>query len=97
MSSEQQDNTSKYRVEYVAPKSSKLRFSGESLRNLDQESPLVATVKVSQKAYIPSGVEVRTQITPFIFTANIPFKVLEDLEQDPAVIVIEPGDNLHSY
>jgi hypothetical protein len=96
MSSGQQDNTSKYRVEYVTPQPSKLRLSGESLRNLNREEPLVATVKVSQEGYVPAGVEVRTKISPFIFTANIPYELLAQLEQDPAVVVIEPVYDLRS-
>jgi hypothetical protein len=96
MSSDKQDNTSKYRVEYVTPQPSKLRLSGEALRKLNREEPLLATVKVSQEGYVPSGVEVRTKISPFIFTANIPYEVLEQLEQDPAVVAIEPVYNLRS-
>jgi hypothetical protein len=97
MSSDKQDNTSKYRVEYVTPQPSKLRLSGEALRKLNREEPLLATVKVSQEGYVPSGVEVRTKISPFIFTANIPYEVLERLEQDPAVVAIEPVYNLRSH
>ncbi|MBE9167137.1 hypothetical protein IQ238_06175 [Pleurocapsales cyanobacterium LEGE 06147] len=96
MSSNKQDNNSKYRVEYVTPKPSKLRLSGEALRKLDREESLVATVKVSQEGYVPSGVEVRTWISPLIFTANIPCEVLEQLEEDPAVVAIEPVYNLRS-
>jgi hypothetical protein len=97
MSSDKQDNTSKYRVEYVTPKHSKLRLSEEALRGLDREEPLVATVKVSKEGYVPTGVEVRTWIAPSIFTANIPRDVLEQLEQDPAVVAIEPVYNLRSH
>jgi hypothetical protein len=97
MSSDKQDNTSKYRVEYVTPQPSKLRLSGEALRKLNREEPLLATVKVSQEGYVPSGVEVRSKISPFIFTANIPYEVLERLEQDPAVVAIEPVSNLRSH
>jgi hypothetical protein len=97
MSSNKQDNTSKYRVEYITPKHSKLRLSGEALRKLDREEPLVATVKVSQEGYVPSGVEVRTWISPSIFSANIPPEVLAQLEEDPAVVAIEPVYNLRSY
>jgi predicted DNA-binding transcriptional regulator len=97
MSSDNQDNTSEYRVEYVTPENSKLRMSEEAFRKLDQEAFLVATVKVSQEGYVPPGIEVRTWIGPLIFTANIPREVLEQLEQDPAVVTIEPVYNLRSY
>ena len=97
MSSDKQNNTAKYRVEYVTPEYSKLRLSGESLKKLNQEESFMATVRVSQEGYVPSGVEVRTWISPSIFTANIPHEVLEQLEQDPVVVVIEPVYNLRSY
>jgi hypothetical protein len=97
MSSNKQDNTSKYRVEYITPKHSKLRLSGEALRKLNQQEPLVATVKVSHEGYVPSGVEVRTWISPSIFSANIPPEILARLEQDPAVVAIEPVYNLRAY
>lgn len=97
MSSEQHDSTSKYRVEYIPPGSSKLKLSGEALRELNQESFLVATVKVAKEGYIPSGIEIRTWISPSIFTANIPHEMLDRLEGDPAVVSIEPVYKLRSY
>ena len=94
MSSNEYDNTSKYRVEYVTPKSSKLKLSGEFLRELNQEAFLVATVKVANEGYVPSGIEVRTWISPLIFTANIPREILDRLEGDPAVVSIETAYKL---
>ena len=75
----------------------RLRLSGKSLKKLNQEGSFITTVRVSQKGYVPSGVEVRTWISPSIFTANIPFEALGELEQDPAVVAIEPVYNLRSY
>jgi len=97
MSSDQHDNTSKYRVEYVPPESSKLKLSGEALRESNQEGFVVATVKVAKEGYIPSGIEIRTRISPSIFTANIPREILDRLEGDPAVVSIEPVYKLRSY
>jgi hypothetical protein len=97
MSSDKQDNTSQYRVEYITPAKSKLKLSGEALRELNQEAFLVATVKVSTEGYIPSGIEIRTQVSPLIFTANIPHEVLDCLEDDPNVVSIEPVYKLRSY
>ncbi|NJM70967.1 MAG: hypothetical protein HC862_12475 [Scytonema sp. RU_4_4] len=97
MSSDQHDNTSKYRVEYVPPENSKLKLSGEALRQLNQEAFLVATVKVAKEGYIPSGIEIRTWISSSIFTANIPREILARLEGDPAVVSIEPVYKLRSY
>lgn len=97
MSSNDHDNTSKYRVEYVTPESSKLKLSGEALRELNQEAFLVATVKVSKEGYVPSGIEVRTWVSPLIFTANIPRAILDRLERDAAVVSIEPVYKLRSF
>jgi hypothetical protein len=94
MTSDKQVNTSQYRLEYVTPKTSKLRLTGEALRKLNGEEAIVATVKVSLEGYVPSGLEVRTRISPSIFTANIPPEIWERLEQDPAVMSIEPAYNL---
>jgi hypothetical protein len=97
MSSDKQDNTSRYRLEYVEPGNAKLKLNEEALRDLNQEASIVATVKVSTEGYIPSGVEMRTQVSPLIFTANIPRKVLDRLENDPNVVSIEPVYKLRSY
>lgn len=99
MASDQPDHpshTSKYRVEFLTPESSKLRLHGDGLRGLDPEVPLVATVRVTTAGYIPAGIEVRTWIGSFIFTANIPHDRLEQLEQDPGVVSIEPVHPLRS-
>jgi hypothetical protein len=97
MSSDKNDDSSKYRVEHLVTESSKLKLSGEALRELNQDAVLLATVKVSMDGYIPSGVEVRTRISPLIFTANIPHEVLERLEADLNVVSIEPVYKLRSY
>jgi hypothetical protein len=94
MSSDPTDNTSKYRIEYVAPENSKLKLSGDALKALEQENFLVATIKVDRNGYIPPGIEIRTRISPLIFTANIPREMLKCLLDDPAVISIEPACEL---
>jgi hypothetical protein len=97
MSSDKQDNTLQYRVEYVTPENSKLKLNEEALRELNQAASVMTTVKVSIEGYIPSGVEIRTQVSPLIFTANIPREVLDCLEDDPNVVSIEPVYKLRSY
>jgi uncharacterized membrane protein YhiD involved in acid resistance len=97
MSSDEHDNTSQYRVEYVTPESSKLKLRDEVLRQLNQEAFLVATVKVAKEGYVPSGIEVRTWVSPLIFTANISREILDRLESDPAVVSIEPAYKLRSH
>jgi hypothetical protein len=51
---------------------------------------VLATVRVAKDGYIPSEVEMRTQISSLLFTANIPCEVLDDLESDFDVVSIEP-------
>ncbi len=97
MSSDQHDNISKYRVEYVTPESSKLKLSAKNLRELNPEAFLVATVKVAKEGYVPSGVEIRTRVSSLIFTAKIPREILGRLESDSAVVSIEPAYKLRSY
>lgn len=97
MSSDPHENTSKYRVEYVSPENSKLKLSGEALRALNREDFLVATVKVAKEGYVPPGIEVRTWINQSIFTGNIPREILERLDEDPAVVSIEPAYKLRPY
>jgi hypothetical protein len=97
MSSDQHDNTSRYKVEYVSPERSKLKLSDEVLRESNQGDFLLATVKVAEEGYVPAGIEVRTRVSPLIFTANIPHEMLDGLERDPAVVSIEPAYKLRSY
>ncbi|NCJ05427.1 hypothetical protein GS597_02640 [Synechococcales cyanobacterium C] len=94
MSSDQHDKSSKYRVENVTPKNSKMKLNIEALRQLNQEAFLIATVKVVSEGYVPSGIEIRTWVTPLIFTANIPWEILDCLESDSAVVSIEPSYKL---
>lgn len=94
---DEQNNTSKYRVEYVTPEHSKLKLSGELSEEPNQEARLVATIKVSQEGYVPPGVEVRAWISPLIFTAVIPYEVLNQLQQDPAIVVVEPAYKLRLH
>ena len=97
MYSNKHDNISKYKVEYVTPESSKLKLCGEFLRELNQEASLVASIKVTKEGYVPSGIEVRTWVSPLIFTANIPRGILDRIESDPAVVSVESAYKLRSY
>lgn len=94
MSLDKQSNTSEYRLKHVPTEKSKLKLGTEVLGEMDQETLLVATVKVTQEGYVPSGVEIRTWISPTIFTANIRREMLDHLEDDPGVVSIEPAYKL---
>lgn len=97
MSSNEYNDTSNYRVEYVTPESSKLKLSGKAVSELNLEACLVATVKVAKEGYVPLGIEVRTWLSPVIFTANISPEILDRLEHDSAVISIEATYKLRSF
>jgi len=42
-------------------------------------------IEVNEANYLPSGIELRSRISPFIFTANLSKSYLHKLEQDPKV------------
>lgn len=95
---EEQDNrSSKYKIEYINPGAKKLNLSKEAFEQLDQNDLITATIKVARPGYIPHGVEVRAQIGPEIFTANIHYSVLQQLLDDPEVISIQPTSHLRSF
>ncbi len=61
--------------------------SGESLEVI---------VKVTETDYVPKGVSVRAQISPVLFTCNIPALSLEALEQDPKVHTVSVSQTLRT-
>jgi hypothetical protein len=44
-----------------------------------------AIIKVRKNSYVPSGVRLRTSISPFIITGEFEYSNLESLENDPSV------------
>ena len=94
---EQDNRSSKYKIEYINPGAKKLNLSQEAFEQLDQNDLITATIKVALPGYIPHRVEVRAQISPEIFTANIHYSVLQQLQDDPEVISIQPTSNLRSF
>lgn len=97
MSEQQQDNrNSQYQIKYMKLDAEKTQLSQASLEQLEHNNLITATIKVARPGYVPQGVEVRAQISPKIFTANLRSAVLEKLQNDPEVISIQPAKHLRS-
>ena len=67
---------------------SKIEPSAAALARCQErcETPMAVTVKVAEEGYVPSGVNVRAQISPNLFTATVTEKDLHRLEEDPRVV-----------
>lgn len=55
-----------------------------------------AIVQVSQPGYHPPGLTVRQQISPDLFTADIPEESCEALASDPWIVQIAPATPLRT-
>jgi hypothetical protein len=58
------------------------------------EGDLTAIVKVSEDGYVPEGVTRRAQIANRIFTAELSSDQLQQLDDDPRVVSVEPSERL---
>lgn len=58
------------------------------------EGDLTAIVKVSEDGYVPEGVTRRAQIADRIFTADLSSDQLQQLDDDPRVVSVEPSKRL---
>lgn len=61
------------------------------------ESVFVAIVKVKQENYHPPGLTMRQQISPFIFTADIPRVNFKAVAQDVLVEQLSLSKPLYTY
>jgi hypothetical protein len=71
----------------------------ESSAGADQASQADAVeviVKVHEPNYVPSGVTVRAQISPMIFTSVVPGADLKNLEEDPGVHSVSVSKTLRT-
>ena len=96
MSLDKQNPTTKYRVRSIPSSSTKYRLRPQSCKQENPNDLLAATIKVAHEKYVPPGVQVRTWISPFIFTANIYQQSLDALKNDLKVVAIETSQNLRS-
>ena len=53
-------------------------------------------VKVHEPNYVPSGVTVRAQISPVLFTTVVPGADLKSLEEDPGVHSVSVSQKLRT-
>jgi hypothetical protein len=58
------------------------------------DGDLTAIVKVSEDGYVPEGVTRRAQIADRIFTAELSSDQLQQLDDDPRVVSVEPSKRL---
>jgi hypothetical protein len=57
-------------------------------RGSEGGDPVAVIVKVAEAGYVPPGVQVRSQIAPQMFTAEVRRVDLERLQQDPRVVSV---------
>lgn len=55
---------------------------------------IAATVRVARAGYVPAAARLRMRIGPCVFTADIPAARLAELEDDAAVVSIQPAARL---
>jgi hypothetical protein len=96
-SPDKDDRSPKYSVRHISHENSLRKVRGHFYGELDEESIIAVIVEVSQEEYIPPDVIRRARISPTIFTANIPYKALDRLENDDAVVAIELPRRLQPY
>ncbi len=59
------------------------------------DNPMAVTIKVSEAGYVPSCINVRTKISPNLFTAKVAAKDLYLLENDTKVVSFGTPKHLH--
>jgi hypothetical protein len=74
---------------------SKLVASPSFVEALASESTVVATVRVSRPYYIPPDLNLRTRISPTLFTASMTKRGLMATLDDAAVEAVQPSQTLH--
>jgi hypothetical protein len=78
------------------PKQPNKRESSARPDPSDDATPVELIVKVHEPNYVPSGVTVRAQISPVLFTCVVPGSELRKLEADPGVHSISVGQRLRT-
>ncbi len=64
------------------------------VNNGDSQTEITAIVKVAEAGYVPSGIDVRAQLAPNLFTAKMHRADIARLDQDPRVLSIDTGRRL---
>jgi hypothetical protein len=73
----------------------KLIAAPSFMEGLPSAATVVATVRVSQPYYVPEAVNLRTRISPTLFTASMSKQGLTAVLNDAAVEVVEPSQPIH--
>jgi hypothetical protein len=69
----------------------KLAATPSFVEGLSSASTVVATVRVSQPYYVPAALNLRTRISPTLFTASMSKQGLMATLNDAAVEVVQPS------
>jgi hypothetical protein len=73
----------------------KLAAAPSFVQGLSSVSTVLATVRVSQPDYIPASLNLRTRISPTLFTATMSKQELVATLKDSAVEVVQPSEIIH--
>lgn len=63
-------------------------------RQIDDSISYMATVKVNQENYIPSQIKLRSRINEFMFTAEVPGKAIQKLNENKKVESVALNESL---
>ena len=72
------------------------RESSASADRASHADAVEVIVKVHEPNYVPSGVTVRAQISPVLFTSVVPGADLKKLEEDPGVHSVSVSQTLRT-
>ena len=72
----------------------KVQLNTLSVASNGEWTEVTAIVKVTEAGYVPSGIDVRAQIAPNLFTAKMHREDIDRLDQDPRVVSIDTGRRL---
>jgi hypothetical protein len=73
----------------------KLAAAPSFMEGLSLATTVVATVRVSQPYYVPAALNLRTRISPTLFTASMSKHGLIATLSDAAVEVVQPSQIIH--
>jgi len=73
------------------PASNKLVATPSFIENLSSAGTVIATVRVSQSHYVPEALNLRTRISPTLFTASMSKQGLMAALDDATVEPVQPS------
>ena len=84
-------------MKFIAARScnpDKVQLNTLNVVNNGDRTEITAIVKVAEAGYVPSGIDVRAQLAPNLFTAKMHRADIDRLDQDPRVLSIDTGRRL---